>query len=71
MTINKNIMKIAAIGFVGILGLSGCNDSFMDKYSETSITEEGFSSRLVIWKSIQIICTDMLLPIIGMSHPIM
>ena len=61
MTINKNIMKIAAIGFVGILGLSGCNDSFMDKYSETSITEE----------SIQIICTDMLLPIIGMSHPIM
>ena len=25
MTINKNIMKIAAIGFVGILGLSGCN----------------------------------------------
>ena len=40
MTINKNIMKIAAIGFVGILGLSGCNDSFMDKYSETSITEE-------------------------------
>nr|WP_293709905.1 RagB/SusD family nutrient uptake outer membrane protein [uncultured Parabacteroides sp.] len=35
-------MKIAAIGFVGILGLSGCNDSFMDKYSETSITEEGF-----------------------------
>ncbi|WP_365324320.1 RagB/SusD family nutrient uptake outer membrane protein [uncultured Parabacteroides sp.] len=42
MTINKNIMKIAAIGFVGILGLSGCNDSFMDKYSETSITEEGF-----------------------------
>lgn len=71
MTINKNIMKIAAIGFVGILGLSGCNDSFMDKYSETSITEEGFSSRLVIWKSIQIICTDMLLPIIGMLHPIM
>ena len=71
MTINKNIMKIAAIGFVGILGLSGCNDSFMDKYSETSITEEGFSSRLVIWKSIQIICTDMLLRIIGMSHPIM
>lgn len=42
MTINKNIMKIAAIGIVGILGLSGCNDSFMDKYSETSITEEGF-----------------------------
>lgn len=42
MTINKNIIKIVAIGFVGILGLSGCNDSFMDKYSETSITEEGF-----------------------------
>lgn len=42
MTINKNNIKIAAIGIVGILGLSGCNDSFMDKYSETSITEEGF-----------------------------
>lgn len=42
MTINKNIMKIAALGFAGILGLSGCNDSFMDKYSETSITEGGF-----------------------------
>ena len=42
MIINKNIMKIAAIGIVGILCLSGCNDSFMDKYSETSITEEGF-----------------------------
>lgn len=42
MTINKSIIKIVAIGFVGILGLSGCNDSFMDKYSETSITEEGF-----------------------------
>lgn len=42
MTINKNIIKIAAIGFVGMLGLSGCNDSFMDKYSETSITEESF-----------------------------
>lgn len=42
MIINKNIIKIAAIGFIGILVLSGCNDSFMDKYSETSITEEGF-----------------------------
>lgn len=71
MTINKNIMKIAAIGFVGILGLSGCNDSFMDKYSETSITEEGFFKSAGDLETIQIICTDMLLPIIGMSHPIM
>nr|WP_301061241.1 RagB/SusD family nutrient uptake outer membrane protein [Phocaeicola sp.] len=36
------MIKIAAIGFVSIVGLSGCNDSFMDKYSETSITEDGY-----------------------------
>ncbi|MCM0715856.1 RagB/SusD family nutrient uptake outer membrane protein [Parabacteroides sp. W1-Q-101] len=36
------MIKIAAIGFVSMVGLSGCNDSFMDKYSETSITEDGF-----------------------------
>lgn len=42
MTININKIKIAMIGFVVIGGLSGCNDSFMDKYSETSITEDGF-----------------------------
>ena len=42
MTIIKNMIKIAAIGFVSMVGLSGCNDSFMDKYSETSITEDGF-----------------------------
>ena len=42
MTIIKNMIKIAAIGFVSMVGLSGCNDSFMDKYSETSSTEDGF-----------------------------
>ena len=42
MTIIRNFIKIAAIGFVSMVGLSGCNDSFMDKYSETSITEDGF-----------------------------
>ena len=42
MTIIKNMIKIAAIGFVSMVGVSGCNDSFMDKYSETSITEDGF-----------------------------
>lgn len=71
MTINKNIMKIACDRIRWHFRVKRMYDSFMDKYSETSITEEGFSSRLVIWKSIQIICTDMLLPIIGMLHPIM
>lgn len=30
------------IGCIGLLGLSGCNDSYLDKYPETSITEDGF-----------------------------
>lgn len=42
MSINKNIIKILTIGLVGILGLSGCNDTFMNKFPETSITEEKF-----------------------------
>ena len=42
MKINKNIVGIIASGVVGLIGLSGCNDSFMDKYPETSITEEMF-----------------------------
>lgn len=29
-------------GCIGLLGLSGCNDSFLERYPETSITEGGF-----------------------------
>ena len=29
-------------GCIGLLGLSGCNDSFLEKHPETSITEDGF-----------------------------
>lgn len=29
-------------GCIGLWGLSGCNDSFLEKYPETSITEDGF-----------------------------
>ena len=39
----KNTIKIGLFGCIGLLGLSGCNDSFLEKYPETSITEDGFS----------------------------
>lgn len=42
MNINKSIIRIFTIGMMGIVGLSGCNDSFMNKIPETSVTEEGF-----------------------------
>lgn len=42
MFINKNITKVFALGFTVLTGLAGCNDSFMDKYPETSISEEMF-----------------------------
>lgn len=44
MAINKNIITIiiGVIGFVTLCILGGCNDSFMDKIPETSITEEKF-----------------------------
>lgn len=29
-------------GCIGLLGLNGCNDSFLERYPETSITEDGF-----------------------------
>ncbi|WP_301703727.1 RagB/SusD family nutrient uptake outer membrane protein [uncultured Parabacteroides sp.] len=38
----KNIIKIWMFGCIGLLGLNGCNDSFLEKYPETSITEDGF-----------------------------
>ena len=38
----KNTIKIGLFGCIGLLGLSGCNDSFLEKYPETSITEDGF-----------------------------
>ena len=41
MKANKNIFGMAlAFGLAG--ALTGCNDSFMDRYPETSITEESF-----------------------------
>lgn len=42
MFINKNITKVFALGFTALTGLAGCNNSFMDKYPETSISEEMF-----------------------------
>jgi hypothetical protein len=39
----KNKLIIISVGLVGML-MSGCNDSFMDKYPETSITENVFFS---------------------------
>lgn len=44
MAMNKNTIKMLVIGCIGLLGLSGCNDSFLNKYPETSITEDGFFS---------------------------
>lgn len=38
----KNNIKIWMFGCIGLLGLSGCNDSFLERYPETSITEDGF-----------------------------
>ena len=38
----KNNIKIWLFGCIGLLGLSGCNDSFLERYPETSITEDGF-----------------------------
>lgn len=41
MKTNKNIFRLAvAVGLVGLF--TGCNDSFMDRFPETSITEETF-----------------------------
>lgn len=42
MKIKNNFRKSFALGTVALLVLSGCNDSFMDKYPETSISEEKF-----------------------------
>lgn len=41
MTKNRNI-HIWMIGCACLLGLSSCNDSFLNKFPETSITEGGF-----------------------------
>lgn len=41
MTTNRNI-HAWMIGCACLMGLSGCNDSFLNKYPETSITEDGF-----------------------------
>lgn len=38
----KNNIKIWILGCIGLCVLSGCNDSFLEKYPETSITEDGF-----------------------------
>lgn len=42
MKIDKNIAKVLVLGSVAFTTLTGCNDSFMDKYPETSISEEMF-----------------------------
>lgn len=38
----KNMIKVWLVGCVGLLYLSGCNDSFLEKFPQTSITEDGF-----------------------------
>lgn len=38
----KKIIKSLAFGGAALLGLSACNDEFMNKYPETSISEEMF-----------------------------
>lgn len=38
----KNNIKIWMFGCIGLFELSGCNDSFLERYPETSITEGGF-----------------------------
>ena len=38
----KSNIKIWMFGCIGLLGLNGCNDSFLERYPETSITEDGF-----------------------------
>lgn len=53
-------------GCIGLLGLNGCNDSFLERYPETSITEDGFLIMQVIWKPIRMVCTEILLPVIRM-----
>lgn len=42
MEVKNNIIKVLLISSATLLGLSSCNDSFMDKYPETSISEEMF-----------------------------
>lgn len=42
MKINKNIARVLLLASVAFTILTGCNDSFMDKYPETSISEEMF-----------------------------
>lgn len=42
MKIDKNIAKFLVLGSVAFTILTGCNDSFMNKYPETSISEEMF-----------------------------
>ena len=34
----KSNIKIWMFGCIGLLGLNGCNDSFLERYPETSIT---------------------------------
>ena len=48
----KNNIKIWMFGCIGLLGLSGCNDSFLEKYPETSITEDGFGGlyEWIVWE---------------------
>ena len=38
----KSNINIWMFGCIGLLGLNGCNDSFLERYPETSITEDGF-----------------------------
>lgn len=42
MIVNRNIIKAFGLSVIGLFSLNGCNDEFMDKYPETSITEEMF-----------------------------
>lgn len=53
-------------GCIGLLGLNGCNDSFLERYPETSITEDGFFNNASDLEAYTNGCTEILLPVIRM-----
>lgn len=49
--------------------MTSCNDGFMDRFPETSITEKVFFLLLPIWKPIPMACTDTLMQAIRILLP--
>ncbi len=52
----KHIL-LAACCFTGAGLMTSCNDGFMDRFPETSITEKVFFLLLLIWRLIPMACT--------------